>query len=170
MYNINYILATDLNWGIGYKNGLIYFFKKDLQRFKDITLNKTVVMGSKTWTSLPIKLPNRTNIVLTSRTSLPDEKQPDKIINQLDDIIKMSLTEEIWVIGGASLYKELLKFVNKIELTVIHNNDVEYDVDVNFLSYELDNFDLVSSEMFLEEEKNQARQMNIEFKTYVRKV
>jgi dihydrofolate reductase len=170
MYNINYILATDLNWSLGYKGDLIYFFKRDLQRFKDITKNKTVVMGSKTWTSLPIKLPLRTNVVLTSKEVLEDEKQPDKIIHNIEDILNMSLNEEIWVIGGASLYRDLIKYTNKIELTLIHNNNVEYDVDVKYLEEELKNFDLVSTESYEEEEKNQGRKMNIEFKTYVRTV
>ncbi len=169
MHNINYILATDLNWALGYKGDLIYFFKKDLQRFKDITRNKTVVMGSKTWTSLPIKLPQRYNIVLTSKSLISDEKQPDKLIHNIDDILNMSLNEEIWVIGGASLYKDLIDYVNKIELTVIHNDNVEFDVDIKFLESKLNNFDLINSESFLEEEKNQGKNMNIEFKTYVRK-
>jgi dihydrofolate reductase len=170
MYNINYILATDLNWALGYKGDLIYFFKRDLQRFKDLTKNKTVVMGSKTWTSLPIKLPLRTNVVLTSKSVLEDEKQPDKLIHNIEDILNMSLSEEIWVIGGASLYKDLIKYVNKIELTLIHNDNVEFDVRVDYLEEDLKNFDLVSSETFEEEEKNQGRKMNIEFKTYVRTV
>lgn len=169
MYNINYILAVDLNWAIGYKEDLIYFFKRDLQRFKDITKNKTVVMGSKTWTSLPIKLPLRNNVVLTSKNVLADEKQPDKLIHNIEDILNMSLSEEIWVIGGASLYRDLAKYVNKIELTLIHNNNVEFDVDVKYLEEELKNFDLVSTETFEEEEKNQGRKMNIDFNTYVRK-
>ncbi len=170
MYNINYILATDLNWALGYKGDLIYFFKKDLQRFKDLTKNKTVVMGSKTWTSLPVKLPLRINVVLTSKNVLEDEKQPDKLIHNIEDILNMSLSEEIWVIGGATLYKDLIKYVNKIELTLIHNDNVEFDVSVDYLKEYLENFNLVSSEIFEEEEKNQARKMNIEFKTYVRTV
>lgn len=170
MYNINYILSTDLNWALGYKNGLIYFFKKDLQRFKNITKNKTVIMGSKTWESLPIKLPQRTNIVLSSKNYIEDEKQPDKIIHSIDEILNISTKEEIWIIGGATLYKLLLDYVSKIELTIIHNDDVEYDVDVKFLEEKLKNFVLISSEKLNEEDLNQARKMNIEFNTYVRKL
>lgn len=170
MYNINYILATDLNWGLGYKGDLIYFFKKDLQRFKTITKNKTVIMGSKTWESLPIKLPQRQNIVLTTKDFIEGEKQPDKLIHSIEEILTISSQEEIWIIGGAVLYKELIDYVSKIELTVIHNDNVEYDVDVKFLEEALNNFELASIETLEEEEMNQARKMTIEFKTYVRKV
>ncbi len=170
MYNINYILATDLNWALGYKGDLIYFFKKDLQRFKNITKHKTVIMGSKTWESLPIKLPQRNNIVLTSKEFLNGEKQPDKIIHSIEEILKIASNEEVWIIGGALLYKELIDYVSKIELTIIHSNNVEYDVDVKFLEFYLHNFELASLELLEEEEMNQGRKMNIEFKTYVRKV
>lgn len=170
MHNINYILATDLNWALGNKNDLIYFFKRDLQRFKEITNGKKVVMGSKTWDSLPFKLPNRTNIVLTNKREFIGEKQPDVIIHDIENILELSLIDEIWVIGGATLYNLLKNNVKKIELTLIHNNTADYDIDVKFLENTLNDFILIKNEEFIEIEKNSNNEIKIEFKTYVRKV
>jgi dihydrofolate reductase len=166
MYNINYVLAVDQNWALGYKGDLIYFFKKDLQRFKDITMGKCVIMGSKTWKSLPMKLPQRKNVVLTSKTFIEDEKQPDILVHNIEDILNISKNEEVWIIGGKSLYNKLIEYVNKIELTIIENHDSKYDVDVLFLRDELKKFDLVSSETFFEEDINSYKKMNIKFNSY----
>ena len=131
---INIILAYDKNYAIGKDNDLIYHFSEDLKRFKELTKGKTIVMGRKTWESLPNKLPNRKHIVLTRDTNYKIVDDSVTIMNDINDIELLSQLEDIWVIGGSSIYKELRKIADRIEVTYIHNNDREYDQDVSFMN------------------------------------
>jgi dihydrofolate reductase len=81
---INIILACDKNYAIGKDNDLIYHFKEDLTRFKELTNNQTIVMGRKTFESLPKKLPNRKHVVLSR----------DKNYKVDDDVILIHDIEE----------------------------------------------------------------------------
>ena len=101
---IHLIWAQDKNGGIGENGQLPWHISEDLKKFKEITLNSTVIMGRKTWESLPIKpLPNRNNIILSSK------KQSDGITAMsLEDcmmILKRMKVNKIFIIGGRSIYK-----------------------------------------------------------------
>ena len=147
---INLILATDINNGIGKNNKIPWLIKKDLSYFKDLTSfnNKNneknaVLMGRKTWESIPdnIKpLKNRTNIVITNKNCL-NENKDIIIINQLNiEIIKKKCEElnikYLWIIGGSSIYNYFLDegFYNYIFLTKIYDN-FNCDVSVNIEKY-----------------------------------
>lgn len=141
---ISAIVCTDKNWGIGYKGDLLIKIPEDMTFFKEKTNNKIVVMGRKTYDSLPVKpLPNRENIVIT-RKVYKDEygryKDEDKVVYaELDGIKNMfqfiqkylpNSSIEIFVIGGASIYKELLPYCNRVYLTWV---DKEFEhVDTYF--------------------------------------
>jgi dihydrofolate reductase len=169
MYNINYILATDRSWSLGKNNDLIYLFQKDLKRFKELTSNKTIVMGSNTWLSLPNKLPNRKNVVLSSKSVNDCSKQPDLILNNINDILELSKKEEVWIIGGASLYKEFLSYVNTIYLTLV-NSYSDNDVDVKYLENELKKFSLIKNETIYDINKNDKNGYQIFYKTYKKNI
>lgn len=105
---MNLIACIDNNWGIGYNNNLLFHIPDDLKRFKEITNNKVVVMGRKTFESLPnVKpLPNRINIVITK-----DKKyRPNSVvvINSFEELLlhlKIYKQENIFIIGGGIYIK-----------------------------------------------------------------
>lgn len=164
MFNINIILCCDENYGIGKDNELLYHFKEDLIFFKETTNNKTVVMGRKTWESLPKKLPNRNNIVLTN--SLLKSK-PDIIFNNIEEILTLSLKEEIWIIGGASIYEQFMPYVSKILITKIYDKR-ENDTEVSFLKNYIHNFNLEKEISMNCLDKKTNRYIDISFQHYAK--
>src|ERR1700729_1726609 len=117
---ITLILAMADNGVIG-KNGAIpWRISADLKRFKQLTTGKPVVMGRKTWDSLPKKpLPERTNIVITCQ---PGWKGEGAIAaSSLDDALAQAAQDaEVMVIGGAEIYRAALAKAQRIELTEVH--------------------------------------------------
>lgn len=121
---IHLIWAQDINGGIGKNNKLPWHIPQDLNNFKKITSNKIVVMGRKTWESLPIKpLPKRRNIVLTKRklNNVECFKSVYECLNELE------LEKEIYIIGGASLYKEFIEQAKYLHITFIDIVDNKID-------------------------------------------
>ncbi|NFT08269.1 dihydrofolate reductase [Clostridium botulinum] len=135
---ISIIVARDSNNGIGKDNKLLFHIKEDMKRFKDLTTDKTIIMGSKTFDSLPNGvLPNRFNIVLTNnREKYNEEMYLDDIYisNNIDFLIKefKDSEEEVFIIGGESIYKQFLLYANKIYLTEIHDDTKHSDSFFNF--------------------------------------
>ena len=128
---MNLIVAVDENWGIGYKNELLCHIKEDLKRFKKFTSGNVVVMGRKTWGSLPTKpLPNRTNIVITN--SVEDMQINNGVIYTKLDLFKRAINDigkkfNVFVIGGSQIYKELLPYCDYVLLTKIHKSFSDAD-------------------------------------------
>ena len=119
---ISIIVAVSENWGIGRGNELLWHIPEDLKRFKRLTLGNTVVMGKKTWESLPRHpLPGRKNIVLTD---VPDEIIDDCITAYSieDALSKCDKEEEIFVIGGGSIYRQFLPIADRLYITHIHQS------------------------------------------------
>lgn len=117
---ISIIVAVSDNWGIGKDNELLWHIPEDLKRFKRLTMGKCVIMGKKTWESLPLKpLPGRKNIVLTD---IPGECFDCTVTAYSieDAIYKCENEEEIFVIGGGSVYRQFLPFANKLYITHVH--------------------------------------------------
>lgn len=133
---MNLIVAVDENWGIGYKGELLERISEDMKYFKEKTMGKTVVMGRVTFESLPGKkaLPGRKNIVLSSAKDLPYENIVvyDNYEELLDNIKNDS---EVFVIGGAKVYKLLLPFCNKAFVTKIYG---KYESDAEFSNLDTD--------------------------------
>ncbi len=119
------------------KNGqLIFHLKKDMDFFQKTTLNHKVVMGRKTWESLPHKLQNRENIVISRH----DFKGPDCIIHDIKQFIKenQDTSEEILIIGGSQIYQTFLPVAKKIYLTEVDAN--EPAADAFFPEFNRNNF------------------------------
>lgn len=123
MKNVTMIAAVGRNLELGYDNHLIWHLKDDLNFFREQTINKPVVMGRKTLESLPKLLPKRKHIVLT-RHNLP---LPEEVIlvHSIEELLKYieNTKEEVMIIGGASIYNEMLDYSEKLILTEI---DAEY--------------------------------------------
>lgn len=129
---MNLIVAVDKNWGIGYRNKLLVSIPEDMKFFRSETGGKVVVMGRKTLESFPNGLPlkNRTNIVLTKN---PDYRVKGAVIcHSVEEILeelKKYPTEDVYVIGGDSIYKQFLPYCNVAHVTRI---DHAYEADAFF--------------------------------------
>lgn len=130
-----YIIAClDVADGIADVEGnLLYELPKDMARFKALTTGKHVVMGRKTWDSLPVKpLPKRKNYVLTRDESF-EIKGKTRVLHDVDEVLQMAKSKDVYIIGGAEIYKEFLPYANKMFLTHVHN--VNMDARVFFPDY-----------------------------------
>lgn len=115
------IVCVDRNWGIGKDNHLLFTLPEDMKRFKEATLNKTVVMGAATWQSLPKRpLKDRRNIVLDWNGISYEGAETAKSIKELDELFREIGYEDIIVIGGASVYKALLPYCQEILVTRVN--------------------------------------------------
>jgi len=120
---VNAIVAVDSKWGIGLDGTMPWpKLTEDLKKFKEITSGSMIVMGKNTWLSLPVKpLPNRENIVVT-RTLEDDfaikvQGDAKTIITKLKSIAE----KDIWIIGGAEIYRQFLPFCNTVHITFVHD-------------------------------------------------
>ena len=126
---MNIIVAVDRNWAIGYKNKLLVSIPADMKFFRSTTTGKVVVMGRKTLESFPNGLPlkNRINIVLTANREF---KVKDAIIchsvEELLEELKKYDSDDIYVIGGDSIYHQMLPYCNVAHVTKI---DHAYEAD-----------------------------------------
>ena len=143
---ISAIVAVDSNWGIGYNGQLLEHISDDLKRFKELTSNNTVVMGRKTWESLPNKpLPNRINIVLTSTPSQMEQTVNTKFLTMDDFLMNLDSLEEfmneygkeILIIGGGQIYHSLLSIYDRVYVTKIYKS--HENVDSYFPNLDNDN-------------------------------
>ena len=144
---IKAILACDQDWGIGKDGDLPWPHNtEDLKWFKASTIGGVVVMGKSTWNSLPRKpLPNRKNIIITS--SEQDKEQDGcqfiKFNIAKKELVNMSKSRDVWIIGGAKLVKGLLDIIDEFHLSRIQGS---YDCDT-FLpnSLIIQNYELAES-------------------------
>ncbi len=117
------ILAADEKWGIGRDGGLLCHLSGDLRYFKEMTLGKTVIMGRVTLESFPggKPLPGRRNIVMT-RNPLFRAEGAETVLNrnELKELIKDTDTEDVFVIGGAEIYRHFLPECDKCYVTKIY--------------------------------------------------
>jgi dihydrofolate reductase len=117
---LSIIVALNENYVIGKDNKLIWHISKDLHRFKNITTGKTIVMGRKTFESLPGVLPNRKHIVITQNKQYSIDDERVIIEHDIKEILKYeNSTEEVFVIGGGEIYKQLLPYCKRLYLTKI---------------------------------------------------
>ena len=144
---IKLIYAATHNGAIGFKNNLLFKLPLDMKRFSELTKNNVVVMGSKTYRSLPAKyrpLPNRTNKVVSSRTVVHNEVGT---ISDLPGYLELEKTNpylDVWIIGGASIYNQALPYVDEIHFTLI---PLEATGDTFFhIEDWIQDFELISSE------------------------
>lgn len=126
---ISYVVAVSKNGVIGREGGLPWHISSDLKRFKEITMGKPVVMGRKTWESLPRKpLPGRRNIVITRQRGFAPEgaevaATPEEALALCGD------APEVAVIGGGEIYRLFWPLVDRLYLTEV---DLEVEGDTHF--------------------------------------
>ena len=125
--NVSIIVAIADNNAIGNNQDLLCYMPADLKHFKELTTGHTVVMGRKTFESLPKgALPNRDNIVLTrnKEISFPNTK----IVSSMQEAINVADKDKtLFIIGGASVYNEALAFADTMNITFIHHKFDEAD-------------------------------------------
>jgi dihydrofolate reductase len=117
---ISIIVAVSEDWGIGKGNDLLWHIPEDLKRFKRLTYGNTIIMGKKTWESLPRRpLSGRKNIVLTD---IPNEIIENSITAySIEDALnKCENGEEIFVIGGGSVYRQFMPIADRLYITHVH--------------------------------------------------
>lgn len=133
MKNISIIACVGKNLELGKNNDLIWHLPNDLKYFKKVTSGKTVIMGRRTFESLPGVLPKRRNIVL----QLPNESKIDgvEIFNDIPSILDAVKNEdEAFIIGGASIYRQFLEYAHKLYLTEV--NEKCRDAEVYFPKFD----------------------------------
>lgn len=121
---LSIIVAVSKNNIIGCNNSLLWHIPEDLKRFKKITENHSIIMGRKTFESLPKVLPNRKHIILSKNKDFKVFHKDVKVINNIDEIINnfVHCKEEIFVIGGGEIYNELINYTDKIYISRIQKN------------------------------------------------
>lgn len=148
---ISIIVAVSEDWGIGRENELLWHISEDLKRFKKLTYGNTVIMGKKTWESLPRRpLPGRKNVVLTD--------DPTEIIDYSitaysieDALSKCDKEEEIFVIGGGSVYRQFMTVADRLYITHVHK---KAPADVYFPEVDLSVWEVVDKEDYTDNEVN----------------
>lgn len=129
---ISMICAVGKNREIGLKNKLLWDLPRDLKHFKDITSDHIVVMGQRTFESIGRALPGRKNIVLSlDKNFKPENCQVAGNLAELANKYQNS-SEEVFIIGGASIYKQFLPFASKLYLTLVDDSP---EADVFFPDY-----------------------------------
>lgn len=135
---MNAIVAVDNNWAIGCKNSLLVRIPADHRNFRQETTGKVVVLGRKTLETFPqgMPLPNRKNIILSTN---PDYQVKDAVVvhdkEELDAELQKYPTEDVYIIGGESVYRQMLPECDVVHVTKI---DHDYEADAYFPNLDLD--------------------------------
>jgi len=156
------IAAASTNNVIGFDNKLIWNIPKDLKRFKELTQGHSVIMGRKTFESLPSPLPNRRNIVVTRNKDYSPEGI--EVFSSIEDALYVCREDlQPFIIGGGEIYSQTINLVDKIELTRVYK---DYQGDAFFPDIPLDNFELANELVnYLDDDSS----TKYSFLTYIRK-
>lgn len=158
------IVAIANNNVIGKDNKLIWHLPEDLKRFKQITTGKNIIMGRKTFESLGRVLPNRKHIILCNDMEMDIDNENVEILDDISKLDKyINSDEENFVLGGATIYKLLMPYVNKLYITKINH---DFEGDVYFPEIKEAEWKEISKEKGL---KNDENPYDYEYITYVRK-
>lgn len=139
---LSIVACVGENLELGINNDLVFHIKEDMKYFKELTLNHIVVMGRRTFESLPGILKDRKNVVITRSNNInfPSEVEVFKSIEEFMEHYK-NYKDEIFIIGGASIYRQFLEYCDKIYLTEVHearNADVYFpEFDKNLYEKEV---------------------------------
>lgn len=163
MKTISIIVAIAENNAIGKNNQLLWHIPDDLKRFKRLTTGHPVLMGKKTFESLPVQpLPNRMNIVLTD---IPGEKiEGCTMAYSIDEAISLCPeNEECFIMGGGMVYRQFLEIANKLYITFVHK---KFDADTFFPEIDFSKWELTEEEKHINEDGNS---LSFTYKIYERK-
>lgn len=161
--NLSIIAAVAQNYALGYKNKLLYWLPNDLKHFKELTTGHTVIMGLNTFYSLPHgALPNRRNIVLSFE---PTDCEGAEVYLSMDEALEQCKSDdEVFIMGGASVYKQAFPLAHKLYLTRVDNIPEQADVffpDVDEAEWQEINSDARSAD--------ERHRYSYTFKEYLRK-
>lgn len=159
---VSAVVAIAENYAIGKNNELLWYLPADLKHFKAVTSGHTVIMGRKTYDSIGKPLPNRRNVVITRKTDLliPDVE----ITHSIDEALLLCSNEaEVFIIGGAEIYKSALDCTDRIYLTTVH---ASYEADAYFPEIDRKQWHETEIEKHLPDEKNK---LAYTFSTLLRK-
>jgi len=156
---VTLIAAIDQNRVLGKDNQLIWHLPEDLKRFKRLTTGNAIIMGRKTFESLPKALPNRHNIVVTRNQNY--SKEGITVCHSLKDALECAGDKQPFVIGGGQIYQQAIGLADVIELTEIH---AQFEGDVFFPKINL-------KEWIIEKEKRMVNpNFEYSFITYTKKI
>jgi dihydrofolate reductase len=160
---ISLIWAMDENRVIGLHNQLPWRLPEDLKFFKRVTMGHPIAMGRKTYESIGKPLPGRENIVITRDESFLPEGCV--IMNSMEEFFEYTaqMDDEVFVIGGAEIFKEIMPKADKLYLTMIHE---QFEGDTYFPVFDIDKWQLETREKGIKDEKNPY---DYEFLIYKRK-
>jgi len=160
------ILCVDKKWGIGRRNGLLFSLPRDMKFFKETTLNHVVAMGENTLLSFPNSKPlkNRTHIVLSQDETHNYEGVEN--VHDFDEFLRLigehANKEDVYIIGGASIYRQTLPYVDKVLLTKV---DAVGGAELFFPNLDKDPY----FELKEESEEIEDNGYKIKFCTYINK-
>ena len=152
---------SQTNRAIGYQNRLLYHIKSDLTRFRELTTGHAIIMGRKTYESLPNgALPHRRNIVVSNSMK---EMEGCEVYPNLEAALKTAegKTEETFIIGGESIYRQSLPAAHKLYLTVV--DDAPQQADAFFPEINPEEWELIEKEM------RNENGLSFSFLTYLKK-
>ncbi len=152
---------SQTNRAIGYQNRLLYHIKSDLTRFRELTTGHAIIMGRKTYESLPNgALPHRRNIIVSSSMK---EMEGCEVYPNLEAALKAAegKTEETFIIGGESIYRQSLPAAHKLYLTVV--DDTPQQADAFFPEINPEEWELIEKEM------RNENGLSFSFLTYLKK-
>ena len=157
------VAAIANNLALGKNNAMLWHLPNDFKHFKALTSHQTIVMGRKTFESLPGVLPNRKHIIITRNKAY---KVPENCLTapSLENVIQNQGSENLFIIGGGEIYRQALPFADKIELTRVNYTFAEADTffpEINFSEWII-----VTTEKHYKDEKHAY---DYEFITLVRK-
>jgi dihydrofolate reductase len=157
---ISIIAAVAENNVIGKDNDLIWHIPEDLKRFKRITTGKPVIMGRKTYESLPYKpLPKRRNIVITKDKNIQFEGV--ELVHSPEEAIKSCKNEEeIFICGGAAIYKHFIDKADKMYLTKVFEH---FEGDTFFPNFDMRDWEIIMESELFSDSKSELKYQFIDF-------
>ena len=161
--NISIIVAIAQNYAIGKDNQLLWHISRDLKRFKHITSGHRVIMGKKTYESLPVRpLPNRTNIIISDIPG--DQYEGAVVVDSIEAALEYCKDgEESFIIGGGSIYRQFLEHANRLYLTLVEQ---DFEGDIFFPEIDFSEWELKEEEAYGPEGENN---FSYSFKVYEKK-
>ncbi|CAH1190897.1 MULTISPECIES: dihydrofolate reductase [Paenibacillus] len=148
--SIELVWAMGENGAIGLNNAIPWRLPKDMAFFKQRTLNKTIIMGRRTWESFGGKpLPQRRNIVITR--DLDYKVEQAEVVHTIEEGLSATQGEELCVIGGSEIYREFLPFADRLVVTKIHEH---FEADTFFPNIDWSEWELVEQIEGEQDEKN----------------
>ena len=160
---ITVIAAIGKNNELGKENDLIWHLPADLKRFKKLTSGHHIIMGRNTYESIGKPLPNRTTIIITSNKNY--QQKGCLTASSIEEAIQLAKNDsEIFIIGGAQIYKQVLasKIIDRLDITHVHGS---FDADVFFPEINIEHWKEVHREDFKADDKNKY---DYSFVSYIR--